>query len=392
MAGRSVSFSEFYANAPTTRNCQLRAHKVASELLANSKMVVEKLPKNRVPNYMEFRKVMRSVGNVKPSDINVTTFKSMVEMRQAQIDHNRLKLVKSYGHSLETKPADHSYIKYRTQLCTDLQQKQNILHTNLSLLGRINKIQRLNGSVKCFNRTAPAVDKHSRKIRELVERLSQENRQLGCRLSQAKAKVKTRNPWVAPLKPIQQKASDETVARFRPYLPSPRLGKRNSEILLRPILYFDITVGENMQFLGRMCLQLYTEISPEVVLEFVRLATHNDVPSHRVLRIFPDLWMENEIIPDPADSLKEHHSVKRSFLDHSKLSGILSYPWDYRRHFPQGLLSYTISFKPLAVEPLQRVVFGRVCSGLRVLQNCRDFGTKNGKTKKKVVVSRCGLL
>lgn len=189
MAGRSVSFSEFYANAQTTRNCQLRAQKVAGDFLANTQLVQEKLPKNRVPNYMEFRKVMRSVGNVKPSDINLTTFKSMVEMRQAQIDHKRLKLVKSYGHSLESRPTDHNHVLFRTQLCTDLQQKQHILHTNLSLLGRINKIQRLNGSVNCFNRTAPAVEKHSRKIRELVVRLSQENRQLGCRLSQAKAKV-----------------------------------------------------------------------------------------------------------------------------------------------------------------------------------------------------------
>lgn len=197
---------------------------------------------------------------------------------------------------------------------------------------------------------------------------------------------------MAPLKPLEQKASDETVSEFIPYMPSPRLGKRSAHVLLRPIVYFDLAVKENNQFLGRLLLQLYTEISPEVVLEFVRLATHNDVQSHRFVRIFSDLWMEGEMVPGSPDTLRQHHSVKRSFLDPGKLTGLLSYPWDYRRSFPEGLLSYTISFKPVSVTPLQRVIFGQVRSGLRVLESCREFGTRNGSTKKTVIVTRCGLL
>uniref|UniRef100_A0A6P4EZM9 Uncharacterized protein LOC108047766 n=1 Tax=Drosophila rhopaloa TaxID=1041015 RepID=A0A6P4EZM9_DRORH len=89
-------------------------------------------------------------------------------------------------------------------------------------------------------------------------------------------KVDSHNPWVAPVKPLEQKASDQTVSAFLPYMPSPRLGKRSAHVLLRPIIYFDLAVRENNQFLGRLLLQLYTELSPEVVLEFVRMATHND--------------------------------------------------------------------------------------------------------------------
>ncbi|XP_052845258.1 uncharacterized protein LOC128257966 [Drosophila gunungcola] len=385
MTERGVAFSEFFVNAETSRRTKFRAQKVAHELVMNNKEVRDKLMNNKVPTYSELRRIMRSAG--KEADLNPVTYKSMIEIRQAQIDHRRLKNIKSTGDSLGFR----ARIINRNQLTYEFNQKQDIFRKNLELLGRINKTNRLKGCVDSFNRNFPALQPNRIKIRALAERLSQENRQLGCRLSAVKSKVDSHSAWVAPVKPLEQKASDQTVSTFMPYMPSPRLGKRSAHVLLRPIVYFDLAVRENNQFLGRLLLQLYTELSPEVVLEFVRMATHNDVGCHSFVRIFSNLWMEGELVPGSNDPLRNHHSVKHSFLDPSKLTGVISYPWDYRRHFPQGLLSYTISFKP-SVVPWQRVIFGRVCGGLRVLQNCHEFGTKNGKTKKTVIVTRCGLL
>ncbi|XP_017071327.1 uncharacterized protein LOC108107989 [Drosophila eugracilis] len=384
MSHRKLTFSEFFVKTPTSRSTQLRAQEVATELVMKNKEARQKLLKNKVPTYAEFRKIMRSAG--KEADLNPVTYKSMIEMRQSQIDHRRLKTIKSTGDSLGFKPL----LLNRSQVSYEFHLKQDIFRKNFDLLGRINHTNRLKGCVDSFNRNFPALQPNRVKIRELAGRLSQENRQLGCRLSKVKSKVDSHNPWVAPVKPLEQKASEQTVSSFLPYMPSPRLGKRTAHVLLRPIIYYDLAVQENNQFLGRLLLQLYTELSPEVVLEFVRMATHNDTRCHRFVRIFSNLWMEGEIVP-ANDPLRNHHSVKHSFLDPSKMIGMISYPWDYRRHFPQGLLSYTISFKP-SVVPWQRVIFGRVCGGLRVLQNCHEFGTKNGKTKKTVIMTRCGLL
>ncbi|XP_017053215.1 uncharacterized protein LOC108096266 [Drosophila ficusphila] len=385
MSQRGANFAEIYVNAPTSRLTQLRAQKVANELMTKNREVRDKLLNKRVPSYAEFRRIMRSAG--READNNLVTYKSMMEIRQAQIDRRRLKNIKSSGDSI----GNQLRIFNRSQLSTEFNRKQNIFRKNLELLGRINQTCRLKGGVNSFNRYFPSLQPNRVKIRELAERLNQENRQLGCRLSKVKSKVDNHNPWVVPVKTMEQKASDETVAEFIPYMPSPRLGKRSAHVLLRPTIYFDLAVRENNQFLGRLLLQLYTELSPEVVLEFVRMATHNDIKCHQFVRIFSDLWMEGELVPGGNDPLRDHHSVKYSFLDPSKLTGVISYPWDYRRHFPQGLLSYTISFKP-SVAPWNRVIFGRVCGGLRVLQNCQAFGTKNGKSKKTVIVTRCGLL
>ncbi|XP_017028401.1 uncharacterized protein [Drosophila kikkawai] len=385
---RLVAYSEFYANHQSSRKAKMQARKVASDLLTD-KLVREKLPRNRAPTYSEFRQIMRSAGKRTMADSNLLTFRSMVELRKAQIERGRLKSIKS---SVDSRLNRDPTFFNRSKLVDELNHKQNLFRKNLQLLGKLTEINRVKYTVDCFNRKYPALQPNRIRIRDLTERLNQENRQLGCRLSAVKSKVDSQNPLAGPPKPLEQKASDETVSEFIPYMPSPRLGKRSAHVLLRPIVYFDLAVLENSQILGRLLLQLYTEISPEVVLEFVRMATHNDVQSHRFVRIFSNLWMEGELMLENRGTLSEHHSVKRSFLDPGKLTGLLSYSWDYRRNFPQGLLSYTISFKPLSVDPLQRVIFGQVRSGLRVLQSCPQFGTRNGKTKKTVIVARCGLL
>ncbi|XP_023037389.1 uncharacterized protein LOC111519752 [Drosophila willistoni] len=402
MSLRSTSFSEFMAKVPTTRSAHMQARQIASKLLQHNRMTKEIFPLSRVPKYLEFRKLYRRVYGHKmkkplagsstlPSSVSV--YRSMVELRQAQLNRQQIKGIKS---CIDTRPS-HSQVKAKAMaldtghLTTDFSQKQDIFRKNLMLLRRINRIQRLKGSTDCFNRSNPLPLPNRVRSRELSTQLLKENRQIGCRLLEAKSKVDCHNPLVSTSTIVAQKPSEEIVVKYSPFMPPPQLGLRNAQTLLRPVIYFDVAV-RGYQPLGRIYIQLYTEVSPEVVVEFVHLATYNDVDSHTILRIFPDLWFEGELVAHERESLRTHHSRMHSPVDASQLTGILSYHWDYRQHFPQGLLNYSISFKPLAVVPLHRVVFGRVISGLRVLECCRDFGTKNGKTKKPLAVIQCGLI
>ncbi|XP_033237648.1 uncharacterized protein [Drosophila pseudoobscura] len=395
---RAVSLPEFQMSAPTNIKTRLQSQIVAKKLLY-SRQARKLLPAQRMPTDAEFRRLMKEVYSDrsqfrdckgKPLGNMVSIYNKLVEMRQAQLDRKHLRSIKSVINTRLPNPHS-SLILERSSLLENLQKKQIIFRDNLALLRRINRTQRLHGAVDCFNTTFQRYSllKHN-KLKQ-AERLSRDNRDLGCRLAMVKSKVDTHNPWVPPLPPIERKASQQTLVKYTPFLPAPQAGQIDPHTLLRPVLYYDLVVGNN-QPLGRIAIQLYTEVSPEVVLELVRLATYNDVRGHRFLRIFAELWMEGELVLGSSDALRHHHSIRQSQLDHTRLTGFLSYPWEYHHHFPQGLLNYTISFKPLAVVTLRRVVFGRVFGGHRVLQLCQAYGTKNGKPKSRVTIAQCGLL
>ncbi|SPP77574.1 uncharacterized protein LOC117579062 [Drosophila guanche] len=396
---RATSFSEFRRTAPTSFMTRMQSQNVAKVLLSSRK-ARKLLPKRRMPSYPEFRRLMKAVyldrrasrdAKGQPLANMVSIYNKLVEMRQAQLDRKHCKSIKA---TINSRPPidSNSLILERTSVLEDLQKKQEIFRHNLQLLSRINRSQRLHGIVDCFNTTYERGPSSRHRERVKAERLSRDNRDLGCRLAMAKSKVDCYNPWVPPLPPIELKASQQTLVKYTPFIPSPQTGQIDPQALLRPLLYYDLVVGDN-QPLGRISIQLYTEVSPEVVLEFVRLATYNDVQGHRFLRIFAELWMEGELVLGSRDALRHHHSTRdQSQLDHTRLTGFLSYAWDYHHHFPQGLLNYSISFKPLAVVSLQRIVFGRVFGGHRVLQLCQAYGTKNGKPKSHVTIAQCGLL
>jgi len=133
MTHRGVSFSEFFVKTPSSRCTELKAQKVANELVMKNKEVRDKLLNNRLPTYSELRKIMQSAG--RQADLNPVTYKSMMEIRQSQIDHRRLKNIKSSGDSFGYQ----ARILNRSQLTNEFGQKQDIFRKNLELLGRINK-------------------------------------------------------------------------------------------------------------------------------------------------------------------------------------------------------------------------------------------------------------
>lgn len=380
----------------------MKSIKLAESLLNHTGLASKILPQNRLPNFQEFRLLVNAVESRRrttmPSEIppqresyNERVFQILREMKSYQIYRDSINRAQS---RLGITPQERTIKDEKTHK-RELVMKQYLLHDNLQILRRLNAIQRMHGQVDSFNRTHDAHKPELFLKRSIAKKIKYENRRFGCRLEQMKSKVDCHNERFAQSPNDQKpKISQEIIRKYQKYMPAPTgLGKRSRTFneMLRPMIYFDLCVGTDRQHLGRITIQLYTEVSPEVVLEFVRLATENDVQAHRFTHIFSELWMEGMVTPQSQDALHNHHN-RQSHIDAREVRGVLSYAWDYRKQFPQGLLHYSISFKKLACHPLQRIIFGRVMSGCRLLDVCREYGTKSGKCKKYIMVVKSELL
>lgn len=401
---RDSRYSEFSIHAPTAISARMQAQKLAKSLLKNAGLAQKILPQHRLPTFGEYRLLVNAVQRKQRSTAtammtpreayNTQVFKSLRDLQGFHLYRNLINRARATIQMPFSAKKEHRSVLDLRTLTRELGVKQGILRENLLMLRRLNAIQRMNGEVNSFNRTYDARKPQLRSKQIVAKRIKDENKHLGCRLEQAKSKVDCHNERFVRPPPAEQKLrmSIEVFNKFNRYLPEPSaIGRRRRtpNEILRPIIFFDLCVGK-AQFLGRITIQLYTEVSPEVVLEFVRLATDNDVQAHKFLHIFPDLWMEGVVVPQRRDALDNHHNGE-SLIDARKVKGVLSYSNDYCKQFPQGLLHYSISFKKLAVYPLQRVIFGHVISGMRLLDVCREFGTRCGSCKNNVRVVKSGL-
>lgn len=392
---RESTFSEFSLRAKSQRSLDMTAHKLASGLLGNSAMTKKFLPERRLPYYKEFKGLIHALyGNssVASQCRNTKVFQSFKDLRNLQMNRHIIHQAKSLVQTRLSPQVHKSAVDLKNKhQCLD--NKQTIFRRNLRLLSNLNAIRRDNGSIDCFNRSFKAPEPNRHKINEDAEELRRQNHRIGCRLLKTKSKVDSYNARFAWPETDLHDAPEDVIQRYISYMPLPLPNKRlhTPKELLRPIIYFDLSVQKN-QYLGRISIQLYTEVSPEVVLEFVRLATDNDIQAHKFTHIFPDLWMRGAVSLPTNDAPLENHYTSPSPLDARHLKGILSYSWNHLKKFPNGLLLYTITFKTLEVVPLGRVIFGRVLSGVRLLEVCREYGTKGGRLKKSVDVIKCGLL
>lgn len=402
---RESKHSEFNIHAPTAISARMQAQKLARTLLNNAGLAQKILPQHRLPTFGEYRQLVNAVQRKKRStadsmatpreSYNTEVFQCLRDLQGFHLYRNLINRARSTIQMPFSAKKEHRSVLDLRTLTRELGVKQSILRENLLMLRRLNAIQRMNGEVHSFNRTHDARKPNLRNKQKVAKRIKEENKRLGCRLEQAKSKVDCHNERFVEHPPAEQRPrmSFEVFHKYSRFLPEPStIGrrKRTPNEILRPIVFFDLCVGK-AQFLGRISIQLYTEVSPEVVLEFVRLATDNDVQAHKFLHIFPDLWMEGVVMPQRRDALDNHHNGA-SHIDARKVKGVLSYSNDYRKQFPEGLLRYSISFKKLAVYPLQRVIFGHVISGMRLLDVCREFGTRCGSCKNNVRVVKSGLL
>ncbi|XP_028894427.2 uncharacterized protein LOC105214688 [Zeugodacus cucurbitae] len=142
---------------------------------------------------------------------------------------------------------------------------------------------------------------------------------------------------------------------------------------------------------GRVLIQLYTEASPQVVLEFIRLARNNSADSLFITRVFPSLWLEGELKLPPESHTHRKHEFDTRSLNHTNHGGIISYSRENISGIESDRLSFAISFRPLPAANSKRIAFGRIVGGLKYLYELQDYGTKNGKPTRKICISKCGL-
>jgi len=80
-------------------------------------------------------------------------------------------------------------------------------------------------------------------------------------------------------------------------------------------------------------------------------------------------------------------------VSHARYAFVLSCAKEYCVHgFPGGAINFSISFKPLPVARGQRVGFGRVIRGDKVIEAMEAHGTKNGKISRPLLITHCELL
>ncbi|XP_064538017.1 uncharacterized protein LOC135428134 [Drosophila montana] len=162
--------------------------------------------------------------------------------------------------------------------------------------------------------------------------------------------------------------------------------------LLRPQIYMDLEVI-GTRIMGRLTIQLFTEACPQVVLEFMRVCTHQNTRSISFTRTFAPIWLEGFIALDPERSI-DMSNIEHDFevLNHGVDAGILSFPSRYVRGNARTALNFTLSFKPLSILNGKRVAFGKVRKGLQLLERIQDATAHLAKKHELVVLKDCGVL
>ncbi|XP_053955459.1 uncharacterized protein LOC128861373 [Anastrepha ludens] len=256
---------------------------------------------------------------------------------------------------------------------------KRIIKDNIKLLERINRIRRTHGLSDNYNtRKAVAQTKVHHLVRR-VESIESQNQLFGCKLLKAK--------------PVLTSASlPDSLRSSRTVLEKWNIRENQlMEQLVHPKIYLDLEV-KNIRPLGRIIIQLYTEACPEMVLEFARTVSENKCHLLNFIRIFPGLWIEGEIYVNNRTLSRPNFEHDMTLLRHDSGSGILSFAKCYLNEgFPYGLLNFTASFKPMPILNGERVAFGELVAGHRVLDCVQDYGTKNGKVQKEIVVVHSGL-
>lgn len=170
------------------------------------------------------------------------------------------------------------------------------------------------------------------------------------------------------------------------------LPKTDEELrrLFRPKIYFDIYL-KDARPLGRLVVQLYTEAAPLVVLQLVKSCMCNQHSKFMVKRLFPNLWLETDLPLAQESLLRQPLEYDAKVIDHGASSYVLSFSKTHVKGFTNHL-SFTISFKPLAVVNGSRVGFGRIVKGGKICDCIQSYGTKNGKLSRGLSFTSCGLL
>lgn len=162
--------------------------------------------------------------------------------------------------------------------------------------------------------------------------------------------------------------------------------------LLRPQIYLDLEVPDS-RLQGRLCIQLFTEACPQVVLEFMRVCTQRRNRAINFSRALAPIWLEGKIAMDP-DRNMDLYNIEHDFevLNHGVDAGILSFPSRYVRGSPRTALNFTISFKPLSILNGRRIAFGKVRKGLQLLEKIQEAIGHLPMKHDMITLTDCGVL
>ncbi|KAH8301450.1 uncharacterized protein [Drosophila kikkawai] len=162
--------------------------------------------------------------------------------------------------------------------------------------------------------------------------------------------------------------------------------------LLRPQIYLDIEVPD-CRLQGRLCIQLFTEACPQVVLEFMRVCTRNCTQSIAFTRALSPIWLEGKIEMD-SERNRGLTNIEHDFetLNHGVDAGILSFPSRYVRATACSAVNFTISFKPLSTLNGRRIAFGKVRKGMQFLSKIHDAIGHLASAHNKIFLTDCGIL
>ncbi|XP_061396584.1 uncharacterized protein LOC133332219 [Musca vetustissima] len=185
------------------------------------------------------------------------------------------------------------------KLKDDFKASKRILKDNIQLLKRINYIQRNHGKTECYNKYQGQKRAYLENVNRQRERIQKENFELGCRLLKITSTMDTHERVKQSKDLIEREEKQPSPpldeAMLSAYMEVALVKEREMmEQLLRPKIYLDLGV-KNIRHLGRFVIQLYTEACPDLVLQFVRLCTHNMCDQIQFIRIFPLLWLELEL-------------------------------------------------------------------------------------------------
>ncbi|XP_017007987.2 uncharacterized protein [Drosophila takahashii] len=267
---------------------------------------------------------------------------------------------------------------------------------NIQLLVEISRTMRTHGAINPFRyEVVHAVSSIPLALLSL-EQLERDNSEFGRRIMEVKSEVDSglsdkrllegRNaPAAAPLElPPQAMAKYEA---FNIPLPESDAELRR---LFRPRIYFDIYL-KDARPLGRIVIQLYTEAAPLVVLQLIKSCMCNQHTKFVVKRLFPNLWLETDLMLAADSLLHKPLEYDAKVIDHGASSYVLSFSKAYVKGFTEHL-SFAISFKPLTVVNGSRVGFGRIVKGSKICECIQSYGTKNGKLSRGLLFTSCGLL
>ncbi|KRG04801.1 uncharacterized protein Dmoj_GI25810 [Drosophila mojavensis] len=268
---------------------------------------------------------------------------------------------------------------------------------NIQMLVELSKTMRTHGDIMPFRYDRVYTMSSLPYTLKQLDRLDVENRDIGKRIKDVVSGLDTgiekKNSLVkrkhkARIPPFHMPQTG--LAKYKGYnITMPKTDKERWN-LLRPTIYLDIFL-KGSRPLGRIVVQLYTEAAPVVVLQMVRACICNMHQKIVIKRLFPNLWMDVDLLEHGNSDLNQSLEYDGKIIDHGASAYVLSFSKEYLQGFPKNV-SFSMSFKPLSVANGSRIGFGQIIQGSKILDSLQCYGTKNGKLNRSIVFTSCGLL